>query len=136
MARWVVLAFVVVIICGIFARAPEVPLPVPAGEIINVPEDYETIQAAITAANNGDTIIVTDGTYHEHDIDLQGKSIHLKSLKSDGGPYACTIDCHSLGRGFILDSGEDENCIIEGFTIRNGSAFDGGARVGPAGSMG
>jgi len=84
MARWVVLAFGAIVLCGIFAGAPEVPLPVPAGETIYVPGDEPTIQAAITESSSGDTIIVADGIYEEYDIDLQGKSIYLKSA---GGPY-------------------------------------------------
>ncbi len=35
------------------------------GATINVPADYPTIQAAINAASNGDTIIVAAGTYTE-----------------------------------------------------------------------
>jgi pectin methylesterase-like acyl-CoA thioesterase len=31
-----------------------------------VPDEYSTIQAAVNAASNGDTIIVRDGTYTEN----------------------------------------------------------------------
>ena len=34
--------------------------------IINVPSDYETIQGGISAAQEGDTVLVEDGTYFEN----------------------------------------------------------------------
>lgn len=49
-------------------------------EIINVPEDYVTIQAAIDAAAiTGDEIIVAPGTYNQA-IDFIGKAIYLHSM--------------------------------------------------------
>jgi pectin methylesterase-like acyl-CoA thioesterase len=33
---------------------------------IMVPDNYTTIQAAVDAASNGMTILVRNGTYHEH----------------------------------------------------------------------
>jgi len=55
---------------------------------IHVPADQPTIQAAIDAANNGDTVLVSSGTYKEN-IDFHGKAI---TLVSQNGPAATIID--------------------------------------------
>jgi parallel beta-helix repeat protein len=53
---------------------------------IYVPDDYPTIQAAVDAANVGDTIIVRDGTYTEN-IDVN-KSL---TIKSENGAEATIV---------------------------------------------
>ncbi len=91
---------------------------------IHIPDDYNTIQAGIDAAFNGDTILVSDGIYTgigNRDIDFSGKSIVVKSVN---GPENCKINCQGSEqfnhRGFIFMNNEDSQTILEGFTIING----------------
>ena len=81
---------------------------------IKVPLQYSTIQAAIYAAQNGDTILVSDGVY-EGDINFNG--IDFVIVKSESGPENCIIHCGN-NMGFVL-SGMDNKCVIEGLTIKN-----------------
>src|SRR6516164_7182077 len=55
--------------------------PAFAQNTIKVPADQPTIQAAINAANSGDTVLVSPGTYYEN-INFNGKAITVTS--SDG----------------------------------------------------
>ncbi|MHC4640757.1 MAG: choice-of-anchor Q domain-containing protein [Planctomycetota bacterium] len=97
------------------------------------PADFNNIQAAIDDANDGDTIIVADGTYTgfgNRDIDFLGKAIVLRSAN---GSEKCIIDCQGiedeLHRGFYFHNGEDSNSVLDGFTITNGYAHYGGGAI-------
>ncbi len=92
------------------------PLALMAQSTINVPADVPTIQAAINAASNGDTVLVAPGTYTEN-INFSGKAI---TLKSSGGPSVTTIDGSAKGTVVTFNSGETTNSQLSGFTIRNG----------------
>jgi len=90
----------------------------------------QSIQAAIDAAGSGDVIVVPDGIYSgagNRDLTWDGHSKHL-AVKSQNGPTSCIIDCQNAGRAFVfLESGQDSRDTVDGFTIVNGLASDGGA---------
>ena len=96
-----------------------VPAPVRAATTINVPGDYSTIQAAIDAAADGDTVLVAPGTYLES-IRFWGKAI---TVESSGGPDVTTIDAQSLDVVVRFEDGEGRDSIIRGFTITGGESL-------------
>jgi parallel beta-helix repeat protein len=78
-----------------------------------------TVQAGIDAAVTGwgYTVLVADGIYTgdgDHDLEFDGKAIVLRSVN---GAAVCIIDCEGQGRGFIFDSAEGADSVIDGFTI-------------------
>jgi len=96
------------------------------GKTVRVPEDYSLIQSAIASAGNGDTVLVSDGTYKgpgNSNLDLMGKAI---LLKSENGPSKCIIDGQGSSRGFYFKTDEGAGTVVSGFTIRNGYAPLGG----------
>jgi hypothetical protein len=88
------------------------------GATIHVPADQPTIQAAIDAASNGDTVLVSSGTYKEN-IDFHGKQI---TVASQSGPAVTIIDGGNLNTVVNFDTSEGPTSQLRGFTIRNGSA--------------
>jgi len=86
------------------------------GSIINIPDDFATIQLGIDAASDGDTVMVSAGTYIEninwptvYNISLIG--VHMDSTIIDGG-----------GVGKVIDNSDDTSYPIEisNLTIQNG----------------
>ncbi|MHC4573097.1 MAG: InlB B-repeat-containing protein [Planctomycetota bacterium] len=103
--------------------------------IVEVSGDANAIHYAVDAARSGDTLIVAAGTYNG-DIDLLGKGITLTGTNPDDPNVvlATVIDCQQTRRGFIFDSGEDANTVVDGFSIVNGAGiggYGGGVYVGP-----
>ena len=92
---------------------------------IKVPQDISTIQAAIDSSSNGDTVLVSPGTYFEN-INFNGKNIVLGSLFLTTGDTSyisqTIIDGSQQGCVVVFESGEDSTTVLSGFTITNGLA--------------
>jgi len=102
-----------------------------AQQTIHVPADQPTIQAAISAANNGDTVLVAPGTYVEN-INFGGKAI---TVTSSGGPSVTMIDGGAQGSVVTFSTGEGLTSVLNGFTVRNGlrnGLFGGGIYIASA----
>jgi len=95
------------------------------GSTIYVPDDYASIQGAIDASFNGDTVVVRSGSYVEN-INFNGKNI---VVKSESGPSTTTIDGNQIESVVTCVSGEPATAALEGFTITNGAATSNGGGV-------
>ncbi|MHC4741825.1 MAG: right-handed parallel beta-helix repeat-containing protein [Planctomycetota bacterium] len=98
---------------------------------IRVPSEYNTIQAAIDAALDGDTVIIADGVYTgegNRDITFRGKAI---TVRSENAPTDCTINCQAAHtdphRGFIFQDTETGDSVLQGLTIINAFTYKGAA---------
>ncbi len=88
-------------------------------DILNVPDPFSSIQAAIDAAVDTDEVVVAAGTYFET-INFLGKAI---TVRSSDGPAVTTIDAQGAGSVVTCNSGEGPGTVLEGFTITGGTGF-------------
>jgi len=104
-----------------------------------VPDDYATVQEAVDAAWNFDTILVCPGIYYGS-IDFHGRNLVLMSddCAKNGTGYdqagwferslTTILDGGGTGSVITFDDGEDSCSVVSGFTIQNGfTAGYGGA---------
>src|SRR5690554_6078464 len=96
--------------------------------------DFTTISEGITAAQDGDTVLVYPGIYYER-INFQGKNITVTSLY-DGDQFDesyianTVIDGNHEGTVVIFAGNETRNTILNGFTVRHG--YGNNDMLGPA----
>ena len=107
-------------------------------DIINVPGDYPTIESAVIAANNGDTVLIAAGTYYESDIQLAefdgtgGKDIVISGETEPDGSPAVTIQVSGGQRAFNdyrSSSHVGEGLIFVNLIIQGGGAYYGGGAI-------
>ena len=94
---------------------------------IRVPVDFSAIQVAIDAAEDGDEIVVSPSIYYEN-INFGGKNIVLRSTDpTNPNVVAKTIiDGNQNGSVVIFSGGETADCVLSGFTVKNGNNTFGG----------
>ncbi|NQV16964.1 MAG: right-handed parallel beta-helix repeat-containing protein [Armatimonadetes bacterium] len=111
------LLFIILLLIPIFTKAL----------IINIPDDFPTIQQGINATVDGDTVLVQPGTYFEN-INYDGKNIIVGSLfltlqDTTYIPLTIIDGNNSNWRLVSFMSGETEEAKLIGFTIRNGYGY-------------
>jgi parallel beta-helix repeat protein len=96
--------------------------------IIDIPDDYNTIQEGINHGAYGDTVLVQPDTYQEN-LNFNGHNVVLGSLFLTTGDTLyisnTIIDGGRRNSVITLEDGEDSTAQVVGFTIQNG----GGAYV-------
>lgn len=101
----------------------ELTIAVNVANIIRVPQDQPTIQAGIDAAQDGDLVLVSPGTYLEQ-LTLSGKTITLASefyTTSDENLIDQTvIDGQGAAAVVKVEASVGPETNIIGFTIQNG----------------
>jgi len=101
-------AFVAILVFSAFAT---IPIATATPDVIYVPDNFTTIQAAVSAADPGDTIIVRDGVYNEN----VGVNKHL-TIKSQNGSASTIVKGAPGSRVFVITA---DHVNISGFTVKS-----------------
>ncbi|NQT82842.1 right-handed parallel beta-helix repeat-containing protein [bacterium] len=99
--------------------------------IVHVPSDIPTIRRAILFAVRGEEIVLAPGTYRES-VHFVGVDLTLRSRDPENPDAVAStvLDCGGVGSVVHFTGHETEECVISGFTIRNGRASNGGGICG------
>ncbi|HEY9137066.1 MAG TPA: right-handed parallel beta-helix repeat-containing protein [Terriglobus sp.] len=87
-----------------------------AQRVIHVPADVPTIQQAIAAAANGDTVSIAPGTYGGS-IDFDGKAITVQ-----GAAVGVIIQGANAGPVVLFHHGESRSSILSNVTVQGGAS--------------
>ncbi len=97
-----------------FVGIPHVPTT------IRVPLDQPTIQNAVYASRNGDTVLVAAGVYTEN-IHVVGRGI---TLISEAGPASTTLlPTDASQRTFFVEDNTGLETVLSGFTFSGSDAY-------------
>jgi parallel beta-helix repeat protein len=87
---------------------------------IHVPVDAPTIQSAIDAARNGDTVFVSPGTYNEN-LDFKGKAITVTTGATRfSDASAVVVNGTADGPVVNFTTNEPPSSVLNGFTLQGG----------------
>lgn len=109
-------------------------LPSAMADVLEVPSEYPTIQAAIAAATDGDTIAIAAGNYSAVGLHVNGLAITLEGETAMDGSPAVILDGQQSGTVLMCQSGEDNTTVLRNLMVINGSASNGGGVMIASGS--
>lgn len=114
---------------AVAVEAPVVTVPVRSEPVVvHVPGEHATIQHAIDAASDGDTILIGPGLYQER-LRLDGRFLHLLGV---GGASATQVVADAPGKPVVWIRGGSNR--IEGITFEGGQGEGGRGAVMQRGS--
>lgn len=104
-------------------------LQISSAAVLNVPSGYSTIQLAINAASNGDTIVVAAGTYNEKN-NFNGKAITVRSSDPNNSSVVSSTIINAGGSTVTFENSEGNSSVLCGFTITGGTGTISGSYGG------
>ena len=114
--------------CSGWSNVGDIEVEIPDSDIIRVPEDYSTIQAAVDAASSGCTIQVSAGTYIENlvvykPLTLIGADRSTTVINGDGSEDIIRVTANGCTiSGFTIQGSDD--CDWEEKTLATGEIWD------------